>query len=353
MQNFSRNTNFTKVIKFVLRFFLFLILHIQFFMFAPVVLFTYKRPIHTKIVLDALSNCDFIQETDVIIYADGLKKTATQKDKEEIDATRQVLLDYKETHNFKNLELHFSEENRGIAYSVKKGAAKELEKYGKVIIMEDDIVPQKGFVKYMNEALDKYENEEKVWGISAYAFPLKNEKLVQEETFFLPVNCSWGWATWKSRWDKADLDVHSIFKRFENNNVEREDYNFGSYYYYEILEVLRDKKSDVWDGLFQASMFLDNGVFLYPKRSLAKNIGFDATGTHCNEEDAFFNTTQTDYVTIKNIPITADNEGRRQVEKAFSGQFRKPSILKRIQNKLDPNSPYFITKRMKSILNKK
>lgn len=318
-------------------------------MYSPVVLFTYKRPVHTKMVLEALSNCDLKEHTDVIIYADGLKSTATDKDKEDIEKTRQVLLDYQSNHTFKSLELHLSDQNNGIAYSVKKGAKEQLDNYGKVIIMEDDIVPQKGFLKYMNEALDKYESQNKVWGISGYAFPLQNEKEVQEETFFLPVNCSWGWATWKSRWERADLNVSSIFEKFEKNNVQRENYNFGNYYYYEILEVLRDKKSDVWDALFQASMFLENGVFLYPKRSLAKNIGFDSTGTHCSEEDLFFNTTQTEYVTLKNIPITADNEGRKQVEKAFKEQFSKPSMLKRIQNKLDPNSPYFITKRIKSI----
>ncbi len=322
-------------------------------MFAPVVLFTYKRPIHTKMVLEALSNCDLIQETDVIIYADGVKQTATQKDKDEIEETRQVLIDYQKNNNFKNLELHLSDQNRGIAYSVKKGAEKQLDKYGKVIIMEDDIVPQKGFLKYMNEALDKYENEYTVWGISGYSFPLDNEKLVQEESYFLPVNCSWGWATWKSRWERADFDVTSIFKRFEENGITRESYNFGSCQYYEILEVLRDKKSDVWDALFHASMFLEKGMFLYPNPSLAKNIGFDATGTHCTEEDAFFNTTQTDYIQLKTIPITIENEGQRQVAESFRKQFGKPSIFKRIQNKLDPNSPYFITKRIKSILNKK
>ena len=49
-------------------------------MFAPVVLFTYKRPIHTKIVLDALSNCDFIQETDVIrVYVQPENIKLTEK----------------------------------------------------------------------------------------------------------------------------------------------------------------------------------------------------------------------------------------------------------------------------------
>jgi GT2 family glycosyltransferase len=313
-------------------------------MYAPVVLFTYKRPIHTKMVLDALSNCDWIQETDVIIYVDGLKQTATQEDKDKIEQTRQVLLEYKKSHNFKSLEVHLSDENRGIAYSVKKGAAKELEKYGKIIIMEDDIVPQKGFVKYMNEALDKYENEDTVWGISASAFPLYNENAVKTETFFLPVNSSWGWATWKRTWNKIDFDIEHIFEKFNQNSITQKEYNFGSYYYYQILEAQKDKKIDSWATFFMATMFLEKGWFLFPKKSLVQNTGFDATGTHCTKEDLFFNTAVTDFVEVSTIPLLIENEGKKQTERAFQKQFGKPSIFKRIQNKLNPNSPHFILK---------
>lgn len=97
--------------------------------------------------------------------------------------------------------------------------------------MEDDIIPQKGFLKYMNEALDKYEKEEKVWGISSYAYPLENSTHVEQETFFLPINSSWGWATWKTSWNKIDFDIEHIFQKFEQKGVTPKEYNFGSYYY--------------------------------------------------------------------------------------------------------------------------
>ena len=93
-----------------------------------------------------------------------------------------------------------------------------------------------------------------------------------------------------------------------------------------------------------ATMFLEKGWFLFPKKSLVQNTGFDTTGTHCTEEDLFFNTAITDFVEVNEIPLTIKNEGTKQTQKAFEKQFGKPSIFKRIQNKLNPNSPYFILK---------
>lgn len=163
-------------------------------MLSPVILFVYKRSDHTKQVLEALSMCQNSKNTPLIIYSDGAKKNASSKDKEEVEQTRQILREFKgEKENyFLSIEIYESELNKGLAKSVREGITAQFDKYNKVIVLEDDIVPQKGFLKYMNEALDKYENEEKIWGISASAFPLENEKMVQQETFFLPVNSSWG-----------------------------------------------------------------------------------------------------------------------------------------------------------------
>ncbi|WP_157698970.1 hypothetical protein [Bernardetia litoralis] len=315
-------------------------------MLSPVILFVYKRSDHTKQVLEALSMCQNSKNTPLIIYSDGAKKNASSKDKEEVEQTRQILREFKgEKENyFLSIEIYESELNKGLAKSVREGITAQFDKYNKVIVLEDDIVPQKGFLKYMNEALDKYENEEKIWGISASAFPLENEKMVQQETFFLPVNSSWGWATWKETWNKIDFDIESIFQKFNQNSITTKEYNFGSYYYYQITEAQREQKIDSWAVFLMASMFLEKCWFLFPKYSLSKNIGFDATGTHCTEEDLFFNTTVTDFVEVNEIPLIIENEGKKQTEKAFQKQFGKPSLFKRVQNKLNPNSPYFILK---------
>ncbi|WP_338792688.1 hypothetical protein [Bernardetia sp. MNP-M8] len=315
-------------------------------MLSPVILFVYKRSNHTRQVLEALAVCQNSKDTPLIIYSDGAKPNASSKDKEEIEQTRQVLRDFKEQKesDFLSIEIYEAQSNKGLAKSVKEGITKQINKYEKIIVLEDDIVPQKGFLKYMNDALEKYENEDKVWGISASAFPLDNEKMVEQQTFFLPVNSSWGWATWKKTWDKVDFDIDSIFQKFNQNSITPKEYNFGSYYYYQILEAQKENKIDSWATFFMATMFLEKGWFLFPKKSLVQNTGFDATGTHCTEEDLFFNTAVKDFVEVNEIPFFIENEGKKQTEKAFQKQFGKPSIFKRIQNKLNPNSPYFILK---------
>lgn len=324
-------------------------------MLSPVVLFVYKRSNHTRQVLEALSVCQNSKNTPLIIYSDGAKTNSSSKDKEEIEQTRQILRAFKEQNqnHFLSIEIYEAQSNKGLSKSVKEGITEQINNYGRVIVLEDDIVPQKGFLNYMNEALEKYQNEEKVWGISSYAYPLENETHVKQETFFLPINSSWGWATWKRAWNKIDFDIERIFQKFEEKSVTKQEYNFGNYYYYQILEAQRDQKIDSWAAFLMATLFLEKGWFLFPKYSLSKNIGFDATGTHCTEEDLFFNSPVIDFLEIKTIPLTIENEGKKEVEKTLKKQFEKPSLLKRIQNKLNPNSPYFIMKRIKSILNKK
>ncbi|WP_338763039.1 hypothetical protein WAF17_18825 [Bernardetia sp. ABR2-2B] len=315
-------------------------------MLSPVILFVYKRSNHTRQVLEALSVCENVEKTPLIIYSDGAKISSSSKDREEIEQTRQVLREFKEKkeHLFLSIEIYESESNKGLAKSVKEGITEQINKYGKVIVLEDDIVPQKGFLNYMNEALEKYKNEDKVWGISSYAYPLENSTNVEEDTFFLPINSSWGWATWKTTWDKIDFDIESIFQKFNQNSITQKELNFGDYYYYQILEAQKNNQVDSWAGFLMATMFLEKGCFLFPKYSLSRNIGFDATGTHCTEEDLFFSSPVIDSIKLKTIPITVENEGRKEVEKTLKKQFGKPSIFKRIQNKLNPKSPYFILK---------
>ncbi|WP_291725901.1 hypothetical protein [Bernardetia sp.] len=315
-------------------------------MLSPIILFVYKRASHTKNVLQALSECVNANRTHLIIYSDGAKTNATSEDIQAIEETRKILKEFnREKHShFSSIEIYEAKQNKGLAKSVREGIDEQIEKYGKVIVLEDDIVPQKGFIKYMNDALEKYEAIQNVWGVSASAFPLANENKVREQTFFLPVNSSWGWATWTDRWQKIDFDINSIFQKFEECLITEKKFNFGNYYYYQILEAQKKQKIDSWAALFMANMFLNKGWFLFPKKSLVQNTGFDASGTHCTEEDLFFNTATTNFVEVEDISLDIENEGRKQTEKAFQKQFGKPSILKRIQNKFNPNSPYFILK---------
>jgi len=56
-----------------------------------------------------------------------------------------------------------------LAKNITRAVTEVVEKHGKVIVLEDDIVTSNNFVKFMNDALDYYVHENKIWHISAHS----------------------------------------------------------------------------------------------------------------------------------------------------------------------------------------
>ena len=168
-------------------------------MLAPIVLFVYNRPEHTRKTLESLEKNDLAKESELFIFADGPKENTTEKQLEKITKTRKII---REKNWCGKISIIEREINLGLDSSVTKGITSVIEKFGKVIVLEDDFILSKNFLKYMNSALDKFENNNSVMQISGYMFPVEiPEKF---DTFFLPFTNSWGWATWKRAWDFFD-----------------------------------------------------------------------------------------------------------------------------------------------------
>ena len=81
---------------------------------APVVLFVYNRTDHVRKTVEALLNNELVENTDLIVYADGPKKGATEQAKQQIQAVREYV---SSVSGFKSIELHFAEKNIGCADS--------------------------------------------------------------------------------------------------------------------------------------------------------------------------------------------------------------------------------------------
>ena len=174
---------------------------------APIVLFVYNRPWHTEQTLEALSANKEVQESILYIYADGPKENTTSEELEKIAQVRKVLRNKQWCKEVKIIE---SVNNKGLADSIIEGVTTVVNNHGKVIVLEDDIVVSTGFLKYMNDALNLYENEEKVMHISGYMFPVK-ERL--PETFFYKQASCWGWATWANRWEELKTSPKEIYNQ--------------------------------------------------------------------------------------------------------------------------------------------
>ncbi|MBA2613900.1 MAG: glycosyltransferase family 2 protein [Bacteroidetes bacterium] len=236
---------------------------------APVVLFIYNRPKHTEQTLESLKKNKLSAETILYVFADGPKSNATAVDKKNITDTRQLL---KTLTGFKQVITVEKEKNEGLATSVISGVTEIINKHGKVIVLEDDLLLSSYFLEYMNQGLSIYNNVTNVYSINAYMFPIVSDKT---DTFLSPLaTSSWGWATWADKWSAFEKEIK--FKEvIRSNPFIRKRFNFSDYNYADTLEM-----SSSWAIKWYYSVFIRNGLGVFPTRSLVQNIGFDGSGTH-------------------------------------------------------------------------
>lgn len=245
---------------------------------APIVLFTYNRLWHTRQTIESLQKNQLSNNSELFIYSDGAKdKESWQK----VNETRDYL---KTINGFKNITLIFQEKNIGLSNSIISGVTRIVNEYGKVIVLEDDMITSTYFLKYMNENLNLYKNEETIASIHGYRYPIPE---IVESDFFLKGADCWGWATWKNKWKQFNSDGKKLLNQLKKENLEYEfDFN-GKYPFTKMLENQVNGKINSWAIRWYASSFLNNLLTLYPKNSYVQNIGFDNSGEHCGITNKF------------------------------------------------------------------
>lgn len=281
---------------------------------SPIALFVYNRLWHTKQTIEALRKNILASESDLIIFSDGPKNF--EKSREEVLKVREYL---KDITGFKNVRIVVREYNLGLAQSIISGVTEIINQFGRIIVLEDDMISSRYFLQYMNEALDLYEKESQVISIHGYAYPIGKQL---SETFFLKGADCWGWATWKRGWDLFESDGRKLLKELEGKKLTREFDFFGSYPYTQMLRDQISGKNDSWAIRWYASAFLQNKFTLYPGKSLIKNIGLDGSGTHCRGDDAFEDKSQEKDIAIKvkRIDVREDANARLAFMHFFNNQ---------------------------------
>lgn len=233
-------------------------------MLAPIVLFVYNRPEHTKITVDSLKENYLANDSILYIFSDAPKNdNAISKVKE----VRKLLHTIK---GFKKIEIIEHTQNKGIESSEIEGITSILDIHERIIVLEDDLYTSRGFLKFINDGLEIYKNTN-VFSINGFMFPI--EKTVSG-SFLCPLGTtSWGWGTWKDKWNLLEQDFN--YKNFiELNPIIKERFNFGGYDYLSLVNL------ETWDIRWYYTTFIRNGLGLYPTKSLVKNIGFDGSGVH-------------------------------------------------------------------------
>jgi len=252
-------------------------------------------------------------QSDLFVFCDGPKNEANSKTHEAIKQVRALV---KSKSWCKTVTVYESESNKGLANSIVEGVTQIVNQFGKIIVLEDDIVTARGFLRYMNEALDLYEHEDNVMHIGSY-LPYTNSYKKLPETFLSRFMSCWGWATWKSSWQRANFDTRELYEQLNNPKV-RYDFNLeGVLNFHEQLENNINGSIHTWAIKWFASIFLCNGLCLYPSHSLTKNIGFDGTGENCNLLDVKEREGVRDFIKVTKIKIEESSLGKRYLKRYY------------------------------------
>ena len=298
---------------------------------APIVLFVYNRPVHTRKTLNSLLANELAAQSHLYIYSDGPKPDATKENLKKIQEVRQLI---REKQWCKNVTITESKKNKGLPNYLPETVTKIVNQYGKIIVLEDDLVLSGGFLKFMNDALELYKDEEKVMHISGFVFPVKRKL---PETFFLKLMNPWGWGTWSKAWQNFNNDSAYMLKLIENSNKIHQ-FNFeGNYDFYQLLQ------GNHWDVRWYASIFLQNGFCLFPHTSLVKNIGFDNSGVHWHELNFVDNQPIADNIKVLSVPIEESSAAKMEMEKINLILSHK-DFLSRLKNVIRQISPPILYK---------
>lgn len=240
--------------------------------FAPILLFVYNRPLHTRRCVESLLANSLASESEIFIYADGAKDELSQAD---VDAVREYV---RSIQGFRQVTIVEREENWGLARNVIDGVTAQVNSYGKVIVVEDDLVVAPHFLRFMNDALLVYKDEPKVGHIQACDF---TQDPSLPDTFLIKFTGSWGWATWDRAWRYFNPNGRELLREMEQRKLTHIfDFN-GKYRFTRMLRRQIAGKNNSWAIRWNASLFLRDILSLNVGRSLVQNEGFDGSGTNC------------------------------------------------------------------------
>jgi len=270
--------------------------------YAPILLFVYNRPEHLKQLIASLQANAEAAQSMLFIYTDAARNKA---DEEQVNKVREVI---RHIDGFTSIEVIERATNWGLARNIIGGVTEQIRRYGRVIVLEDDLVVAPYFLRFMNDALEAYKDEPQVGHIQACDF---TQDASLPDTFLIKFTGSWGWATWERAWQHFNPDGQALLNELEGLRLTRRfDFN-GNYRFTRMLRRQVQGKNNSWAIRWNASLFLKDILSLNVGRSLVQNNGFDGSGTHCGGGNLYSSQLWMQPLPVQKITPICENEAAR------------------------------------------
>lgn len=292
--------------------------------YAPVLLFVYNRPAHTRRLVESLLQNTEAAQSHLFVYSDAARHA------EAAEAVAEVRRYVHGLRGFGALTVIERNENWGLARNIISGVTEQVDRFGRVIVLEDDLVVAPYFLRFMNEALEAYKDEPRVGHIQACDF---TQDATLPPTFLIKWTGSWGWATWKRAWQHFNPDGRALLGELEKQGLSRRfDFN-GTYRFTRMLRRQVEGKNNSWAIRWNASLFLTDILSLNVGRSLVLNTGFDGSGTHCGGGNLYGSQLWDKPLPVAPIlPVQENEEARRCFECYYRRNFGFwPRVVRRLK----------------------
>ncbi|MBA5248174.1 MAG: glycosyltransferase [Gammaproteobacteria bacterium] len=247
---------------------------------SPIVLFVYNRPWHTRRTIEALQKNELALNSVLFIYSDEAKDEDAREGVDEVRAYIDTI------EGFKKVTVIERDKNWGLANSIIDGVTRVVSEYGRVIVLEDDIVTSPYFLKFMNEALDFYQNKSKVWHVSGWNCAIETDGL--EDVFLWRLMNCWGWATWADRWEYYEKNVEKTIQEFSQQEIKQFNLDGVEDFWIQVIQN-KQGRINTWAIFWYATIFKQQGLCLNPVQTFVENIGCDGSGEHCGSVDIYSN----------------------------------------------------------------
>lgn len=248
--------------------------------YAPIIIFAYNRTDRLKALLKSLEKNDSTEDMRLFIFVD----VPDRKDRKNLrynEAVQEFINNYRDTNDsFKEVTVIIANRHKGLAESVISGVSRVINKYGKAIILEDDLEVSKDFLDYMQRGLCFYQHDKRVWSVAGHCPQMHILNNYKKDVFLAPRAESLGWGTWKDRWNRTDWQV-ATYEKFQRDIVGRVIFNLGGNDLSATLKKqMEDEKFDSWAIRWCYQQFLERRYTVYPRESRVIHCGNDSRSTH-------------------------------------------------------------------------
>lgn len=276
---------------------------------APILLFVYNRPEHVRHAIASLQQNKLAAQSQLFIYSDSARDPESRN---AVEQTRQFI---RTIDGFASITIIERKENWGLARSIIDGVTTQLDRFGRVIVLEDDLIVAPYFLQFMNDALETYKDEPRIGHIQACDF---TQDTSLPATFLIKWTGSWGWATWDRAWKHFNPDGTALLRQLEERNLTRAfDFN-NTYGYTRMLRRQIEGKNNSWAIRWNASLFLADILSLNTGRSLVQNNGFDGSGTNCGGGGLYQSNLWMEPLPVEKIsPVEESTIGRKAFERYY------------------------------------